>query len=109
MGSDSCPLAPIRRSAEPQTLSRDLGPLGVLSRAFSSCGLWMIWSLEAANFLVHVALRPSPWNAVSTVTGYVLWALQLASLASPQPTLERAAAAVSATRGRRAQRRCSAQ
>jgi hypothetical protein len=54
--------------------------LGVLRRALGAFGLWLIWSLEAVNFLVHVSLRPTPWNWLSTMIGYALWALQLASL-----------------------------
>lgn len=54
--------------------------LGVLRRALSAFGLWMIWSLEGVNYLVHVSLRPTPWNRVSTAIGYALWALQLTSL-----------------------------
>lgn len=76
---DACPLAPVRHSV-PSRRNTTGGVLGVLQRAFSSCGLWMIWALEAVNFLVHVLLRPTPWNGLSTSIGYCLWGLQLASL-----------------------------
>ena len=54
--------------------------IGVLRRALSTCGLWAIWTLEAVNFLVHVSMRPQPWNRTSTAIGYALWAFQLTSL-----------------------------
>lgn len=55
-------------------------PLGVIRRALSTFGLFAIWTLELVNYLVHVALRPVPWNSTSTAIGYALWAIQLASL-----------------------------
>ena len=38
----------------------------------------VVWIIEALNFAVHVVMRPIPWNAVSQLVGYSLWALQLA-------------------------------
>jgi hypothetical protein len=59
-----------------------MGLLGsMLGSAVGTPGLCGIWALEAMNYLVHVVLRPTPWNRVSTVAGYSLWALQLMCLA----------------------------
>ena len=52
--------------------------MGFCSSCLGTCGLWGIWLLMVINYLVHVVLRPIPWNSTSVVTGYLLWFLQLA-------------------------------
>ena len=56
----------------------------LLCRAFATYSLIAIWAFEGLNFCAHVALRPVPWNTVSQAIGYLLWALQLWSLAACQ-------------------------
>ena len=58
----------------------------MIRSTFGTIGLCAIWTLELINYLVHVSLRPRPWNAVSTACGYALWGLQLASFAQCQAT-----------------------
>ena len=65
----------------PLAIRRDARPSQLFARAFGTYLLGVIWLIEALNYCVHVIFRPEPWNAVSVVSGYALWALQLASLA----------------------------
>ena len=65
----------------PLAIRRDARPSQLFARAFGTYLLGVIWLIEALNYCVHVIFRPEPWNAVSVVTGYALWAVQLASLA----------------------------
>ena len=52
--------------------------------ANSRTQLFAIWLLEALNYAVHVIIRPVPWNFVSVIIGYCLWAMQLVCLARLQ-------------------------
>ena len=58
----------------------------LLRRSVQTYALWMIWLLEALNYVVHVVARPVPWNTTSTLIGYALWALQLACFTRCQLT-----------------------
>ena len=58
----------------------------LFTAAFGTYLLSVIWLIEALNYGVHVIFRPEPWNAVSVITGYALWAVQLVSLARCQLT-----------------------
>ena len=70
----------------PLAIRRDARPSQLFARAFGTYLLGVIWLIEALNYGVHVIFRPEPWNAVSVIIGYALWAVQLASLARCQLT-----------------------
>ena len=65
----------------PLAIRRDALPSQLFARAFGTYLLGLIWLIEALNYGVHVIFRPEPWNAISVVSGYALWAVQLTSLA----------------------------
>ena len=58
--------------------------MGAGVAACGTLGLFGIWTLEALNYSVHVVLRPQPWNTVSQICAYTLWALQLLCFARCQ-------------------------
>ena len=71
---------------EPLAIRCDTQPSQLFTAAFGTYLLSVIWLIEALNYGVHVIFRPEPWNAVSVITGYALWAVQLISLARCQLT-----------------------
>ena len=71
---------------EPLAIRCETQPSQLFTAAFGTYLLSVIWLIEALNYGVHVIFRPEPWNAVSVITGYALWAVQLVSLARCQLT-----------------------